>query len=373
MNKEEIKNLLTRYKVGECSPEEVALIESWYLDLKEEEFDLNLDELDEVKAKIWETLPVHAELHPVRKTLWTPRRLLAAASILVIVSVGLYFANQSSTSEVSKNPVLTQIVPGGKKAILTLADGHSISLSDSQQGKLAEELGSSVFKTADGELIYNGSAENQNTTSHNTLSIPRGGYYILTLADGTKVWLNSESTLRYPTDFVGKERVVELSGEGYFEVAKRKNMPFKVISGEQTLEVLGTHFNVNAYKNENAITTTLLEGSVKLSVANQEAKLSPNQQSSFKNGVFRVQEVESGAAIAWMNNEFNFQKEKLGSIMRSLSRWYDVEVTLPSDLEELQFQGTISRSKSLKDVINIMEKTKLVKFKVEGRRITAMH
>ncbi|HTM97850.1 MAG TPA: FecR domain-containing protein, partial [Pedobacter sp.] len=254
-------------------------------------------------------------------------------------------------------------------ATLTLADGKSIILGDAQNGKLADQEGGSVFKTANGELVYNAENDRGEKIVQNLLTIPRGGYYTLTLADGTKVWLNAASSLKYPTDFVGNERVVELVGEGYFEVAKRKNQPFKVVTNQQVVEVLGTHFNVNAYDDENVTSTTLLEGSVK--VAGRVLK--PGQQASLKNGHISINEVDTEEAVAWVNNNFNFNNEDLGSIMRKISRWYDVEVVCPNDLEQLEFIGKVSRTKNIKDVINIIEETNAVHLKIEGRRITVMH
>lgn len=382
MNNDEAKKLLTNYREGECTPEEEAIIESWYLDFNDEEKSITLEELDQAKNNVWESLPVHESVKTKQFKLWPSfTRIAAAAVILLSVSVGLYFATRKTdhnnvTAVVSTNNIL----PGGKKAILTLANGKSLVLSEALNGKLADQTGTSIVKTANGEIVYN--AENNNATKveYNQLSIPRGGYYVLTLVDGTKVWLNSESSLKYPTDFIGNERVVELTGEGYFEVASRKNQPFKVITSKQTVEVLGTHFNINAYDNESVTKTTLLEGSVKVASSQNkkqfgtsEAILKPGQQALLKNDVFRVIEADTEGAVAWRNNYFMFNKEELGSIMRQLSRWYDVEVICPQDLEDKAFIGTISRSKSIKEVINIMEKTKDVHFKIEGRRITVMH
>ncbi len=378
MNNVSAKKLLIKYREGECTPEEIAVIESWYLDFDDEENAITLEELDNAKDNIWTSLPVHESVNPKQFKLWSgTMRIAVAAMILLSVSVGLFLANRKTGGEEITAIVNSNIVPGGKKALLTLANGKSIILSDAQNGKLADQTGTSVFKTANGEIVYNAENDNASKVEYNQLSIPRGGYYVLTLADGTKVWLNSESSLKYPTDFIGTERIVELTGEGYFEVAHRKNQPFKVITNKQTVEVLGTHFNINAYDNEKVTTTTLLEGSVQIQKTNQPKNqptiLKPGQQALLKNGELLVSEADVEASIAWVNNYFIFNKEELGSIMRQLSRWYDVDVICPPDLEEKAFFGNISRSKNIKDVINIIEKTKDVHFKIEGRRITVMH
>lgn len=368
------KDLLKKYSEGQCTPEEIALIESWYLNypLADNSDTLSLEELDETKAKIWATLPpVH---QPVK--LWPKYIRFAAAAIIILsVSVGIYFASQKTVADNVTAIVTKPIVPGGKKALLTLANGKSLVLSDAKNGKLADQTGTSIFKTANGEIVYNtDNSDKAIEVEYNQLTIPRGGYYTLTLADGTKVWLNSESSLKYPTDFVGNDRTVELTGEGYFEVAPRKNQPFKVLTAQQTVQVLGTHFNVNAYANEKATTTTLLEGSVKVSVASgaNEKMLKPNQQASLSNGKITISEVNTEEAIAWVNNKFIFNNEELGSIMRQISRWYDVDVVCPPNLEKMAFFGNISRSKGINDVIKIMQKTEDVNFKIEGRRITVM-
>ncbi|SFG92007.1 FecR family protein [Pedobacter insulae] len=385
MDNIDAKNLLIKYREGACTPEEITLIESWYLNDKEEDIAITIAELDEAKDHIWATLPVHDSLKAKQVRLWLglPRRYIriAAAAIIVLsASVGLYFSKQKTNKEDVVAAVNNNIVPGGKKALLTLANGQSIVLGDARNGKLADQANSSVFKTANGELVYNAENRQEASVVYNLLTIPRGGYYILTLADGTKVWLNAESSLKYPTSFIGSERVVELVGEGYFEVAKRKDQPFKVVTSQQTVEVLGTHFNVNAYADEKVTATTLLEGSVKVSLSSRAklnelntAILKPHQQAVLKNGNIVISPVNAEEAVAWVNNNFNFNKEDLGSIMRKISRWYDVEVVCPDDLEQMEFIGTVSRTKNIKDVINIIEQTNAVHLKVEGRRITVMH
>lgn len=384
MNNNEAKKLLIKYRAGKCTPEEQALIESWYLDFKEEDNSITLEELDDAKDRIWASLPVHETIKIKQVKLWFGiPRIAAAAVILLSFSVGLYFfIKKPITGGTNREEIVAtannDILPGRKKALLTLADGKSIVLNDVQNGKLADQTGSSIFKTASGEIVYNNESDHTDKVVYNQLSIPRGGYYILTLADGTKVWLNSESTLKYPTDFKGSERVVELTGEGYFEVAHRKDQPFKVITAQQTVKVLGTHFNINAYDNEKATTTTLLEGSVRIEKANQPTNqktmiLKPGQQATLKNNEISISEADTEGATAWVNNYFIFNKEELGSIMRQLSRWYDVDVVCPPDLENMAFFGNISRTKNIKEVIDIIEKTKTVHFKFEGRRITVMH
>lgn len=375
MNNYEAKKLLVKYRAGECTSDEIILIESWYLNDNEEDIVILPNDLTQAKDNVWATLPVHESVKTKHIKLWPVLRLVAAAVIVISVSVGLYLNKQQTIDGTIVKAANNNILPGGKKALLTLADGSSIVLNDAQNGKLADQKGTSVVKTANGELVYNDGNNNAHKVVYNQLTIPRGGYYCLTLADGTKVWLNSESSLKYPTDFVGNERVVELTGEGYFEVAHRKNQPFKVVTNQQTVEVLGTHFNINAYTNEKVTSTTLLEGSIR--VLNLKSHVSnllkPGQQAAIQKSDISISDVDTEEAIAWVNNNFNFNNEELGSIMRKISRWYDVEVICPPDLEQMEFIGKVSRTKNIKDVIKIMEETNAIHFKVEGRRITVMH
>jgi len=202
-----------------------------------------------------------------------------------------------------------------------------------------------------------------------------GGEYQVVLADGTKVWLNALSSIRFPTSFKGSERKVEITGEAYFEVAKNARMPFRVIGGSQTVEVLGTHFNINAYPDESAVATTLLEGSVKVAMHDGQAKvLKPGEQALIfkENNSFRVKEVDAEDAVAWKNGYFQFNDDDLKTIMNQLSRWYNVEIVYQQANLDQKFGGTISRSKNLSQVLRILELTGNVRFRVEGRRITVM-
>ena len=307
----------------------------------------------------------------------------AAAAIFIVFSVGIYFfihkAQQTQLiSETNKNKIL----PGGNKATLTLANGSKIDLNDAKAGGVATQAQMRITKTAAGQLVY--TIANTNTTSpkatdklsYNTIETPVGGQYQVILSDGTRVWLNAASSLKYPTQFAANERKVELTGEGYFEVAKSRSKLFKVITDKQEIEVLGTHFNVNAYTDENAITTTLLEGSVKIAAhlknqpAQQSAILKPGQQSILGNTGLAVQNVNVDDVVAWKNGYFSFN-EDFESIMRKLSRWYNIEVVYKIDKDpDLMFGGKISRSKSINSVLNIIETTGNVHFKIEGRRIT---
>ncbi|WP_316765222.1 FecR family protein [Pedobacter frigiditerrae] len=365
------KELLKKYKEGNCTETELALLESWYLTSDNEKIDLSIEQLNAAKSQVWTILPIH-QREKKNVKLWPKLASIASAAVVLIcLSFSLYFYLNKHNNPAKKTQAVAKILPGGKKATLTLANGVSISLNEANIGKIGDQGGSSIFKTEDGQLTYN-TSKAAATSQINLLTIPNGGYYNLTLEDGTKVWLNSASSLKYPTIFNGNERIVELTGEGYFEVAHNASKPFKVIANNQTVQVLGTHFNINAYHDENSIATTLVEGSVRVSTKNAANVLIPGQQANVIGDLIKVKAVNVDDETAWIHNEFVFNNEDMGSIMRKISRWYDVEVQCPSDLSRMVFTGSVSRSKNIKQVLRIMELTESVHFNFQGRRITVM-
>lgn len=307
--------------------------------------------------------------------LW--KKMMVAATILMISGIGLYFYNQHLTSLSSpKTEIFNDVKPGSNQAVLTLANGKRIILNASVEGEIAEQSGISIKKTAEGQLIYTLSdagttASIGTAAAFNTIETPKGGQYQINLPDGTRVWLNAASSLKYPVRFDGKERKVSLQGEGYFEVAKDKHKPFKVSSGGQELEVLGTHFNINSYADEPSSKTTLLEGAVRLSPhGGQDLVLIPGQQAVLASGRMKVGMVDPEEVMAWKNGNFVFNDEGLESIMRKISRWYDVELSYQRKPSDLTFTGVVSRSKNISAVLNALDKTGKVHFKVEGKKVT---
>ena len=308
-----------------------------------------------------------------------------AASLLAILSIGLYlYSNRSvdtqialSDSEILKEKVI--IKPGGDKAVLTLSDGSKIILEDAKKGLLANQAGVSIQKTADGELLYSFAKNDINITEnipseviYNKIETPFGGKYQINLPDGSKVWLNSASTLRFPAFFSGDTREVELNGEAFFDIAKNPEKPFKVITKDQVVEVLGTQFNINSYSDEESFKTTLIEGSVKIIYKDRVVLLSPGQQFQPNLKSSKVVEADTEEVTAWKDGYFLFKDEDIQSIMRKVSRWYNVEVTYSGDIPDVGFGGNISRSKDIDEVLNVLQLTNAVHFKVEGRRITVM-
>ena len=368
MEKEEIKGLIKKYAEGNASCDEKAILESWYLQ-QELPQPISAEHFSEDIKEVSNRLPLYRPVveRKLFKRFFNPRIASAAAVLLIIFSIGLFFYNRPGSGTIS-----SEILPGGNKALLTLANGEKISLTDAADGSIADQANVNITKTANGQLVYTilNSANQSLPPSYNTVETPKGGQFHIVLPDGTKAWLNAASSLRFPTYFAGNSRKVELTGEGYFEVSKNKKSPFFVKTDNQEIEVLGTHFNVNAYKDEGATKTTLLEGSVRVKSGEASYVLSPGQQSLLKGNVFNVSNVDTEISTAWKNGQFMFNDETIDAIMRQISRWYDVDVEFaqkPSGTKV--FWGTISRFENVSQVLEILEMTKSVKFKIEGRRI----
>lgn len=381
MNDREIQEILKRYQEGICSEEEKAWVESWYLTLPEDSntTELHEPEMESAKRKIWKSIVSQRPNVSLtrRHIIKAYYKTAIAATILLTMGITVYFLNNNRISSDSKRPITDTeaIEPGGNKAYLTLADGKKINLSDKEDGTLLEQAGIRIIKNTNGELVYE--ASNIGHTDHlptgnNTVETPIGGQYQVILPDGTKVWLNSSSSLEYPIRFEAHERRVTLHGEGYFEVKSDKRKPFRVVSKGQIIEVLGTKFNVNTYEDEPAIKTTLLEGSVKISLNNTSKILRPGEQATVVDQNIRVHSADTEQATAWYKGDFAFDGVELKNIMRQISRWYNVEVVYQGDVGNIKFGGSISRTKDINEVLNVLSMTKGVNFKLEGRRVWVM-
>ena len=312
----------------------------------------------------------------VRKMKWMH---VAAAAVIVLIGTGAYFYNQPQkhrpvqTASTKAPRAREDVQPGGDKAILTLANGQQIILDNAANGVLAQQGNADVVKLSNGQLAYKGTGEKADEIIYNTLGTPRGGQYRLVLPDGSKVWLNAISSIRYPTAFTGKERVVEITGEAYFEVVKDMSKPFKVVvkgGTDMEITVLGTHFNVNAYSDEPIIKTTLVEGSVKATHNNQSVIIKPGEQTQLNNsGTLKViHDANVDEAIAWRNGLFEFQDTDLQSILRQVMRWYDVDVNYQGNIPERYFTAIISRDKTLTGVLEIL-KLSDIDYKLEGKNL----
>ncbi|WP_443936571.1 FecR family protein [Pedobacter sp. MW01-1-1] len=366
------EELLKKYKMGTCTDAEIALLESWYLEKSNKHLELSPQDVDQARENIWKKLSISVETPKKGTFSVSPYQLIAAALVIGIASICLYLFSIQKENETPKIVKSTPIIPGEKKAILTLANGEKLALTAVKNGSVTNHANAHIIKTTEGEIEYH-SEQNNLTPQVNQLTVPNGGYFTVTLADGTKIWLNSASNLKYPTVFNEKERIVELSGEAYFEVAHKNGQPFKVISKGQTIQVLGTHFNIQSYSDEKAVVTSLIEGSVQVMAENKKTVLlKPGQQSINSKNTLTVNSVNLDGAISWVSNEFYFDDEELGSIMRKIARWYDVEIVCPDNLTHLKFTGSISRTRSIQKVLAIMQLTESLHFKYEGRRITVM-
>lgn len=379
MHIDEFKDLLEKYLDDRISPEErrqlaVALEDPSCAQLLEETI------YGELVARAYEGTPdegirqlimqrLDQEVAPVRTI--RPRRYqwAAAAAILVLVA-GAYLWLQRPAKHPAMQPPIAHVVPGSNKAVLTLSDGSTITLDST--GHQVIRQGATAIHQQGGQLKYDAQSASA-AIQYNTLATPRGGQFRITLPDGTQVWLNAASTLRYPTAFTGPERLVEVNGEAYFEVAGNAARPFKVKIKNAEVLVLGTSFNVNAYADEPITQTTLLQGSIKLSANNNQVLLKPGQQATLATGKeFHIDEVNPNDAIAWKNGYFLFKNESIESVMRTIARWYDVDVTYQGDVTKQRLGGTVSRYEKLEDLLKTIELTKSLKFKIEGRRVTIM-
>ena len=331
--------------------------------------------IDKIEAKL-DALDYEENLHNT-KLRFSLKRIIAIASIILLFIVaGVQFYKKAVRPQIAKSNVrFNPIQPGGNKAVLTLANGSKIILDGAKNGVLANQGNTSVDKTRDGTLVYDASKISAGTigaqSAYNTIATPCGGQYQVVLPDGSKVWLNSASSLKFPVAFSGKERNVELIGEAYFEVAKNKAKPFKVVVNNSVVEVLGTHFNIMAYKDEKTTNTTLLEGSVKVTSGNEHKLIVPGEQARV-NGNIQIAKVDAAQAIEWKNGNFNFSHEDIESIMRKVSRWYNVSVEYQGALTHEGFVGTVPRSENISEVLNTLELTGLVHFKMMERRIIVM-
>ncbi|TZF83113.1 FecR family protein [Pedobacter sp. BS3] len=385
---QDAEELLNKYNSGQATEAERALVESWYLHYKTGPSDLTPEQLQQEHEAGLRAL--NARLHRQQTARLWPR-IAAAATILLGIVWGWQHYRPVDKPVVGHPVQTAAIKPGSNKAILTLSDGSTISLTDAGNGELAEQAGTKIIKQADGQLFYKtdkaaltpSERAGGEASIRNILTIPRGGQYQLQLPDGTKVWLNSASSLRYPSKFDNSERRVELSGEAYFEVAKKvegskaegRKVPFIVVTENQEVEVLGTHFNIHAYPDEEKASTTLLEGSVRVRVRHTaySGLLRPGQQAQVKpSEPVQIRSVNTDDAIAWKEGYFVFEDADIRTIMNNLARWYDVEVVYQGVVTNQTFGGAFPRSAALGDLLKYLETYGNIHFAIEGRRVRVM-
>jgi transmembrane sensor len=306
-------------------------------------------------------------------------RIAAAAAILLMLCTGGYFLflhKPSQTAHAPASPFTNDLAPGGNKAILTLSNGQKIILDSAANGLIAQQGNSTIQKLAAGQLTYkngfprSGKSFKSSESWSNTLTTPRGGQYQLILPDGTKVWLNAASSIRYPTAFTGKTREVTITGEAYFEVAHREKQPFHVKAGNTLIQDLGTHFNINAYSDEPDTKTSLLEGSIRITDKNNSLVLHPGQE-AIVNPTARIQldpDPNMEEIMAWKNGLFQFNHADIETVMRQVSRWYDVEVVFEGPKPAGHFGGKISRNVNASQMLQVLAVSGL-HFRIEGRKL----
>jgi transmembrane sensor len=394
--------LFDRYLAGTATPAEIKTLMLW-LDQPEnetearqlletgwEKFHSTQDVFDEQTSarlleKIQTSAPLQEEVRkpsgPLRSTGFFTAGRVAAAVILLSLGA-LYVATKMSSRKgfipmmsTPDRPIAKDIPPGTDGAILTLADGRQIVLDSARNGELTRQGNTAIVKQG-GQLAYTNNKGPQQPALYNTLLIPRGRQYQLVLPDGSHVWLNAASSVRYPAAFTGKERNVEITGEAYFEVAPDAAHPFRVKAGETEVDVLGTHFNIMAYEEENAVKTTLLEGAVKVIKAGTSNLLQPGQQAqSVKNtrgpAIVVVDDAPVDEVVAWKNGLFFFNRSNLQTVMRQIARWYDVEIVYEGEVPIMEFGGKISRNNNISEVLKILELSK-VHFRIEDKKIIVM-
>jgi transmembrane sensor len=399
MGNERAEELIRKYLAGNATPEEEALLESWYIAAAQEQPDMTGEPANpNIEAEMLESLRAEQQelpkigepksKSPVR--LWP--RVAAAAAVILILSVGSFFLSRKSPTQaiVQQQPLENDILPAGARATLTLLDGRTIPLDSADSHALARQ-GNATISSLGGQLIYGASQPGRSTASqpggnstnqpggpaaqgnlaYNTLTTRPGEHYSLLLPDGTKAWLNAGSSITYPVVFEGNERKVKVTGEVYFEVVHDAKQPFKIAVKDQLVEDIGTHLNINAYDDESTINTTLLEGSIKVTKGSASAILAPGQQAKIRpvGNSFQIQKVDADEAIAWKNGYFYFDRADIQTMMRQLARWYDVQVIYKGEISKRTFKGKLYRNIKASEALRILTYFG-AHFQIDGKTIT---
>jgi transmembrane sensor len=390
----EIRELAARWMDGTITPEEKERFEAWYNGLDFSELEL-LDHWaagpEEISARILQKLqtslcetkgePVSplAQVHDLTHVhdLRHRMRWVAAASVLLLIGAGSYFFSfrnkDAGGSEKTAGQMAADVAPGRYGAVLTLSDGARIVLDSAGNGHIATQ-GASQVLMQNGAIVYEkASAAPAAAVVYNTISTPRGRQFRVVLPDGSGVWLNAASTLRYPTSFAGDRRAVELSGEAYFEIAKDERKPFVITARGMRVQVLGTAFNLMAYADETAVNTTLVTGAVRVVSAKSSLVLDPDQQACLSDsGRFTLSKPNLKEVLAWKDGRFRFDGAKITAIMRQIARWYDVDIEYRGEVPSNEFNGSISRAEYARKILDALERTGNVHFSLEGRKIIVM-
>ncbi|WP_316797534.1 FecR family protein [Pedobacter agri] len=376
-HQKDLQNIIKRYLAGTATAEEIKFIEKYYAFLGEGENEIGeTHDINNLEQETFQAIQAKIASQQKSKVL-SLYKFASAAAIFILLCGGLYFLLDKNSSKSPSNSLAKienlDILPGSDKATLTLANGSKVILDDQTPENISDKHGVKISKTKDGQLVYTvvNNENLPNSTAFNTIQTPKGGQYQVILPDGTKVWLNAASSLNYPEVFAGKKRSVTLTGEAYFEVAKDKDKPFHVLTQNQNVEVLGTHFNINGYLDDHTIKTTLLEGAVKVSNLKSTKKLKPGEQAISgisENALIKVtSQVDTDDEIAWKNGLFQFNDTDLKIILNQLERWYDIKIDY-SSIPDKRYNGMVPRKSKLSEVLKMLEKTGNIKFELLENR-----
>lgn len=375
--KKELERILKRYLGGKATPEEITFLEQYY-DYLEGQQDLSslLSEAENKKIERlnWERLNAQIDqpayiIYPHNKWKW-----VAAASI--ILSIGLagwfFFLNENDKQQhIAQQNVTNDIKPPDvNRATITLSNGQTVFLDSAAVGSLAVQGAVKLVKLANGKIAYQTASEEIiEKPIYNTLTNPKGSQVVdMTLADGSRVWLNAGSSVTYPIAFIENERTVSITGEAYFQVASDKTKPFRVNKGNMQVEVLGTHFNVNAYDDEEDIKVTLLEGVVRVKLNNESQLLKPGEQAKVSGTVNTTKDVDLQEVMAWRDGRFKFSGVAMETIMRQAARWYDIDIEYRGKVEGT-LSGGIARNVNVSQLLHVLELTDKVRFEIAGRKV----
>jgi transmembrane sensor len=374
MDRQHFDDLVGKYLNGTATAAERRVIEAYYEELSSQDpVHLSAKQKDELKKEIYQAIHQKIKVRPGVIPVW---RRIAAAVILVFAITGITYFLQYKKDQTGNPASLSQvqrfkndISPARSGVTLTLGDGSRIRLDSAANGKLASQ-GKTIILKLDSTLAYQSKSKTE-AVLYNTVSTAKGQDYHIQLADGTEVWLDAMSSIHFPTSFPGNDRQVEITGQAYFEVKKDPLRPFRVKSGNQTVEVLGTHFNINAY--DPIIKTTLLEGSVRISTGRSSVTLTPGQQALLngQGSLSQNSNVDMEETMAWKNGRFHFDGASVNEIMNQISRWYDIDVVYQDKIPE-EFVAKISRGLPVSKLLNLLEMTGQVAFTIDGNKVTVM-
>ena len=378
MNQRELQSLIEKYLKGNCTPDEIVLLESWYLaKSKQDKLPVEEKELTIYKELIWQNIQQNIDVieKPAsnRKRFFTVISVAASITLTLFIG-GYYLIVRHQKERITKISIKEKqdILPGTNKAMLVLSNGKQISLASVQAGIIAQEGNITVKKQGANILSYKQVSNNNGDKplAYNTISTPNGGQWpIIELPDGTKVFLDAASSISFPVSF-NKERKVTITGQVYFEVIHDSKKPFRVTVKGITIEDLGTSFNVNAYDNESGIKTSLIEGSVSVAKRNEKLIIKPGEQAVTSSGSDKIlsKQVDIDEIIAWKNGLFQFNHTNIDVVMRQIARWYDVEIIYKEDVSKISFTGSLSRNLKLSKSLQMLSVTGL-HFKIEGKKI----